>query len=433
MKNYVTIILAAIVFAAVFKIQIPVCAAGSALELAGSACVYNTESGMFTYEHAASESTQPAATAKLMTAILALEHYENELDRVITVSSEAVELTIGNSIGLEAGEEVTVDELLYALIAGGANDAANIFALELAGDIDSFCDMMNKKAADIGAVDTRYGNACGIDSDTARTTAHNVALITAYAYKLSGFREYASVTRYVMPSTNKSKSRVIHNRNYLLSTHIESKYYDSRAIGMNTGYTSKGGFCTVSVAEKNGLTYIFVVMKAAKDENGDNSSFYSISELMDMTLDSYGYVTVLDPSTIVREIPVSLAKSVDYVIASPKEKAEYFLPLDTDISSEMTYDTVLDTEHLTAPIYEGQRVGAINVIYKGEVIASVDLVTQNNVSASTLLRLLDYFKNLLKSRHIRIALGVFVLLFISYLFISYRRVLYAYKRKNKRK
>ena len=435
MKKLCVFFLAAIIFAAVSSITVAADTHSDMpdLTLANSVYVYNLESGLEVCSKNPEEPTPPAGTAKLMTAIIAYEYYKDDFSRVITVPEEAVKMTVGNSIDLSAGEEVTVDELLTALIAGGANDAANTFAIEIAGDIESFCDMMNQKAVEIGAHNTVYKNACGIDSDAMVTTAKDTSLIVAYAYKLPGFREYASVTRYVMEKTNKSSRRVIHNRNYLLSTHIETKYYDPDAIGMNTGFTQNGGFCTVSVAEKGGLTYIFVVMNAVKDANGDNSSFYIISDLIDWTLKSFGYITVLDPSTIVREVPVSLAKNVDYVIVSPESKVEYFLPLDTDVSSEISYEINLDSKVLTAPIYEGQKVGTIDVVYKGSTIAAVSLVTKNNISASTFLRMLDYCKNLLKSRQVKIALTVFAILFVSYLILSYIQFTRSHKNKNRRK
>ena len=128
---------------------------------------------------------------------------------------------------------------------------------------------------------------------------------------------------------------------------------------------------------------------------------------------------MLDPDSIVKEIPVSLAKNVDYVIASPENKVDYFLPLDTDVESEISYEMKLDRETMTAPIYEGQRAGEIDVVYKGEVIATVQLITKNNVRASSFLRALDYLKNLLKSRQVKIALTVFAVVFTAYLVLSY--------------
>lgn len=424
------LITAAILFAA---LSITVFAEETAPDVSLAKCVYvyNTDSGLGVFSKNAETVTPPVATAKLMTAIIAYEYYNGDFDRVITVSEEAVDMTIGNSAGLIAGEEVTVDMLLTALIAGGANDAANVFAIEIAGSPEAFYDMMNSKAAEIGAVNTVYKNASGIDADGAETTAKDVALIAAYAYKLPGFREHTMITRYVSPKTNKSGERVIHNRNYLLSTHIETKYYDSDAIGMNTGFTQLGGFSTVSAAEENGLTYITVVMNAKKDENGDNSSFYITSELIDFATHNFGYKTVLDPNKLLIEVPVRLGKNVDYVIVSPENKAEYFLNDNVDISTDITYKTNLESKTVTAPVHEGQVVGTVDVIYEDQTIASVNLVTKNSVNASAALRLLDYIKNLLKSTQVRVALTVFVLLFASYLLLSYLSFIRTHKNKRK--
>ncbi len=434
MKKFCICLLTAILLAVISSITVFASAPDfPELELAGSVYVYNTDSGIGMYEKNAEELIAPASSVKLMTAILAYEYYSDNFETVITVPEEAVDITVGNNIGLKAGEEVSVKELLTALIAGGANDAANTFAIEIAGSLDEFCELMNEKAKETGANNTVYKNADGIDAVGMVTTAKDTALITSYAYKLPGFREYASITRYVMEKTNKSERRVIHNRNYLLSTHIEPKYYDPDAIGMNSGFTQEGGFCTVCAAEEDGLTYIFVIMGAAKDKNGDNSSFYTASKLIDWATSSYGYMNVLDPAAIVQEIPVRLAKNVDYVIASPENKVEYFLPLDIDIENEISYDIRLEAEELTAPIYEGQSVGVIDVIYDSQVISSVDLITRNSVKASTILRLLDYLRNLLKSRQVRIALAVFAILFASYLFLSYIQFKRAYKKRNRRR
>ncbi|MBQ4137421.1 MAG: D-alanyl-D-alanine carboxypeptidase [Clostridia bacterium] len=416
MKKICTFLLAAILLAAISSICV---SAEPDFELADAVYVFNTDSGVMLCEKNSDKLTPPTSTVKLMTAIVACEHFAGKYDTELTVTKEALDITEGNNVGLVADEKVAVDSLLTALIAGGANDAANVFALEIGGSLEGFCDIMNAKAKEIGAENTVYKNASGIDAEGMVTTARDVALITEYAYKIPGFKEYASVTRYVMPATNKSRERVVHNRNYLLSYHIEPKYYDPDAIGMNSGYTREGGFCTVTATEKNGLTYIIAIMNAKKDENGDNSSFYLASELIDFATKDFEYKTVLDPNTIVHEMPVTLARNVDYVIVSPENKVEYFLPRATDISTEITHEMYFESDTLSAPIYEGQRVGHVEVMYKGERIATVPLVSKNNVSASTVLRLIDYLKNLLKSSQVRVAIGVFVLLFVSYLLLSY--------------
>ena len=433
MKKISAILAVAILFATVLltstsAIDMP---DSANLMLTGAAHILSVDSGLTVFEQNADEPIAPASAVKIMTAIIAYEHFDGRFDTVLTVSEEAIDATEGNNIGLEAGEQVSVDELLTALIAGGANDAANVFAFEISGSVEAYCELMNAKAKEIGANSTVYENVSGIDSEGMRTTARDTSLIAAYAYKLPEYAKYAGVTRYVMPATNTSGQRVVHNRNYLLSTHIERKYYDKNAIGLNSGYTQLGGHCVITATSKGGLTFIVTVMGGGRDDKGDNAAFYAASELIAWANGSFGYMTVLNPDSIVREIPVSLAKNVDYVIVSPESKVDYFLPLDTDVESEISYEMKLDRETMTAPIYEGQRAGEIDVIYKGEVIATVPLVTKNNVRSSSLLRALDYVKNLLKSKQVKITLIVFGVVFTAYLFLSY--IAYTRRRRKNRR
>ena len=109
---------------------------------------------------------------------------------------------------------------------------------------------------------------------------------------------------------------------------------------------------------------------------------------------------------------------------------DYFLPLDIGVESEISYEMKLDRETMTAPIYEGQRAGEIDVIYNGEVIATVQLITKNNVRASSLLRGLDYVKNLLKSTQVKITLIEFGVVFGAYLILSY--IAFTRRRRNRR-
>ena len=140
---------------------------------------------------------------------------------------------------------------------------------------------------------------------------------------------------------------------------------------------------------------------------------------------------MLDPKNLMLEVPVRLGKNVDYVIASPETKAQYFLNNNVNIETEITLNTNLESKTLTAPIHEGEKVGTVDVVYKNEVIASVDLVAKYNVNASSALRFLDYVKKLLKSTHVRIALIVFAVIFVAYLSLSYLSFVRSHKNKKK--
>ncbi len=403
---------------------------GVDLSLAKSVCVLNTDSGLVILSKAADSPTQPVGSAKIMTAILAFEHYKGNFDEVITIPEEATEISAGYMLGLVPGEELSVDVLLRALVAGGANDAANVLALEIAGSIDAFCEMMNKKAAELGAVNTVFKNANGLDAEGATTTAKDVALIAEYAYRIPEFTEYSMIYRYDAPDYPNGDARSISNRNFLLHTRVAQQYYNPKAIGLNHGSTDLGGYCTITCTENDGLTYIIVVMNATEDENGDYASFHIASDLINKVPSRFGYKTVLDANSLLIEVPVKLGKNADYVIASPKTKAEYFLENSVDVQSEISYKTTLTKEILTAPVHEGETVGSVDVIYRNETIATVDLVAKSTVSASTTLRFFDYAKKLLKTKQAKIAIAVFAVLFISYLILSYMNFVRTHKNKH---
>ena len=113
------------------------------LQNVGTAIVYNIENDRYIYELGADKIIPPASTVKLMTAIVAVEALGGDLDREVTVKAEAIVGVTGSNIALKRGEVLTVEQLLYALICGGANDAANVLAVEVAGSVEAFVALMN--------------------------------------------------------------------------------------------------------------------------------------------------------------------------------------------------------------------------------------------------------------------------------------------------
>ena len=251
------------------------------------AAVYNTENGVFIFEKAAEERIQPASTAKIMTGIIALEYFSGNLDREITVIYSAVRGLEGSTtMNLKVGEVVTVRQLLYGLLVGGANDAAQVLAFEISKANAMFAVMMTERAKALGATNTLYKNPMGFDDVTAYTTARDVAIISAYAYSMPEFMKICETKKYEMPATNKSNARTIWTRNHLISNHNQIKYIYSKAKGISAGQTESGGYCIVSGAESS-FNYICVVMGGTKNDKGDITSYYDVRNLLDWALDAY--------------------------------------------------------------------------------------------------------------------------------------------------
>ena len=387
---------------------------------AAGAYLYNFENDAVLYEMNPDERIYPASTVKLMTGILAMEALGDTPDRTITVTAEMLNKVIGNNMGLKVGEVVTVKDMLYGLLLNGANDAAQVLAVTVSGSVSDFVDDMNEKAQYLGAYNTFYTNPTGMHSDAMITTVSDTAAIAKYAYSLPGFTEITSLSKYVMDATNKSDYRNLYNRNGQISRFYEPNYLYSGSLGMNAGYTKQSGYCLVSVAQREELTYLCVIMNAGSDEN-EIYSYANAKSLLNFAFDSFGYVEVLSQKQRICELPVSLSSTVDYVTLVPAKSIIRYLPTDYDPEKlQIAYSTYAET--LEAPIHEGTVYGTVAVSYDGEIVGTADLIATASVTRSEFLHLLKQIKDFTSGRFFR-ATVVFILLFsVAYvLFEAHRR------------
>ncbi len=376
---------------------------------------YNVAEKKVMAEKNASATVYPASTVKLMTGLVAIEAIGDRLDETVTVNEEMLKNVSGNKIKLKAGERVTFNDLLYATVCGCANDAASVLAYAVSGDMESFVALMNKRAAELGAIDTNYTNVTGIHHKDMVTTAYDTFIIAMAASQNSLFAEISSESKYVMPETNLSGERNIYNKNSLISRYTEKKYYNKYAVGLNAGSTTQGGYCLAACSKAEGGTYICVVLGA--DETDGNINSYTIAnELINWAYSSYGYVQVISEDMMVCEVGVELSEDVDYVTLKPKSSLTVFLPLETDLKTELVYNHTVSEKKLEAPVEEGQAAGFITVSLNGEALGTVELVTMNKVDRSEFLYTLKQIRDFTASRPFIITVIAFIVLLAAYIF-----------------
>lgn len=303
------------------------------VEKCRSAYLYCFENDRALFEFKADDKVYPTSTAKMMTALVAAEHFASRLDTQITVTAEMLSKVVGNKLSpaLSEGEVVTVEQMLYGTLVGGANDAACVLAYATAGSISDFVVKMNEKAAssEVGARSTRYANPTGMHDDTMVTTARDTAHVALCLMQNEVLAQIVQTPKYVMEKTNKSDFRNIYNRNAMISKYYAAGYYDERAIGANAGGTPVGGYCAVEVLrdKTSGVTYLAVVMGAdEEEESGKLYSYENAAKLMKWAFDSYNYISVLSEDKVVHEIPVTLSSTVDHVTLRPAKTVTVFLP-----------------------------------------------------------------------------------------------------------
>lgn len=383
------------------------------------AYLYNFENDEVLYSVGAGERVYPTSTVKLMTGIVAIEELGDDLSRQVTITAEMLSKVAGNNVGLLAGEVVTVEQLLYAMLVNSANDAAMVLAYAACGSVEAFVERMNEKANTLGAYDTYYANPTGMHNDAMVTTVADTAIIAKYAYTLPLFMEIVSTPKYVMEATNLSDYRNIYNRNCLLSKYYNVNYPYPRATGMNAGATTQGGYAICATAEESstGLSYLAIVM-GADEEDGAIYSYVNAIKLFEWAFQNYDYIEVLSADRIICELPVRLSSTLDYVTLVPSENIEVYLPTTVDVERDIrySYNTYADT--MDAPIATGEEAGTITVLMGERILGSCTLVTTSSVARSEFLYFLARVRQFSQSRFFIATVVAAVVLSIVYVLLK---------------
>ena len=364
---------------------------------ASSVYVYHLNSDTLMLEKNADTVRFPASTVKIMSGLVACRLADGRLTDQITITKQMLDGIDGRVMGLEAGEIVTVKDMLYAGFCSGYNDAVAVLAHTLCGSTEQFVAEMNRMAATLGAEQTVYTNPTGLHDASMVTTAADTAKISLAASRNMLFMEVCSATKYVMPPTNRAPERTLHNRNSLISTYYGMGYFNSACRGMNAGSTDEGGWCTVTLAERDGDQYLCLVMGADEDENYIYS-YKIINDLVKWTCNSFTTRQVLQKNQAVIKVPVKntglFGLEVDVCAA---EALTVYLPREaTDDALDVRCH--LNSTSLDAPIKAGQVVGVITVYYNGTALGDVDAVVLEDHARNPILHGISLLSDYVLSR-----------------------------------
>ncbi|MBQ3489089.1 MAG: D-alanyl-D-alanine carboxypeptidase [Clostridia bacterium] len=345
-----------------------------------SIVVYNIDLGVSVFRKNHREKFSPGSTAKIMTALLALEYFENRLDTLVTVPYAALRGLEGSAVlSLKENEEISVLDLIHATLIAGMNDAANTLALAIGGNMKNFTDMMNRKAEEIGAFDTCYFNATGLSS-SGYTTAYDTARIAAYAYENDLFMEISSKRFHTVAQTNLHPAVTVYTRNSFLTP--KSEYYYRYAEGISAGYSNEEGAQLVCAASHGNYAYVCVAFGSKKDAGGTIGGYGDVKNLLSWSSGNFAERKILDRSQIICEMPVRAGKDVAHVLVVPYKSVYAFLDKDTDLS-KITLSEQLYYEKLDAPVQKGDCVGFVTILLDGIPIGTAPLIAKSNIRQST--------------------------------------------------
>lgn len=324
---------------------------------AHAAVLIESSSGEIIFEKNAHEKLPMASTTKIMTAVVALENAKP--DQIVKVSPQACGVE-GSSIYLVPGEELTMEQLLYALMLESANDAAAAIAIAVSGSVDAFADQMNETAARIGLTDSHFTNPHGLDNEQHYTTAADLAKLTAYAMQNQAFRKIAATRKYTIPAADGTGTRVLINHNRLLQMSDD-------VIGVKTGFTKRSGRCLVSAAERDGVSVIAVTLNAPDD-------WQDHTNLHELGFSSYETVTLAEPGEFQIEVPCPGASDGTVTLVNRE-------PLSRCLKNGTEFRAVVECGHMIyPPVTEGESCGQVTFVSDDKVLGSVLLYAAENIA-----------------------------------------------------
>ncbi len=389
------------------------------------------ETGKVLFDKNAHRQAFPASTTKVMTAVLTLENAD--LNDKVTIDYDLY--VDGSSMFLLKGESFTVGELLRALLIKSANDCAEALAIHISGSVEKFVEMMNKRAKELGALNTNFVNPHGLTNPDHVTTAYDLAMMAKHAMTFDTFREIVSTTMLNLDATEQTpENRIYRNTNKFLwakggaNTMVyNGQYADFKydiIDGIKTGYTGEAKYCLISTGTKNDYRVISVILGA---EN-ECILYRDSRSLIDYGHDNFKLVQLSSKDSPQLSIDVKNGKDADVDLLTKTDKF-VVLPVNRDINDIIENITV--DKNIKAPISRGQVLGRVAYFFDNKSIGEVDLIAKNDVEKEALPRkLLHPLLNPPKPLVIFICVFLLWQIFVAFLRIRKRyRRRFAYSRK----
>ncbi|SHI48121.1 D-alanyl-D-alanine carboxypeptidase [Clostridium cavendishii DSM 21758] len=280
------------------------------LECEGAALIDAT-TGTLLYGKNEHKQLAPASTTKIMTALLILEN--KKLDEKVTIGKNPT-FAEGTRVGLKEGEIYTINDLLHGLLLESANDCAVALAESVSGSEKSFAELMNKRAKELGALDTNFVNASGLYEEGHVTTAYDLSLIMKTVVKNDTFVKISRKPLYQFPPSNIDNSiKWVNNKNELI---LNTPHFYKYAVSGKTGYTTLSKHTYTSAAEKNGQLLVLSILRS----DSKKDYFPEAKKLFDYGFDNFDLIKLYSKGNEIAsceaaktKVPLICTKDIYYV------------------------------------------------------------------------------------------------------------------------
>lgn len=346
-----------------------------------SGIIMEASTGKILFDKNMDEQKSPASMTKIMTMLLTVEAIKSgkiSLDDEVNISANASKMG-GSQVYLEENSTATVEMLLKSIAIGSANDASVAVAEKIGGTESNFVNMMNKRAKELGAVNTTFKNPHGLDEEGHLTTAHDLALIARELIKHEEILKLTSTYETTITHKN-GKSLWLVNTNKLI------KFYNG-LDGLKTGFTDNAGYCLTGTMLRNDMRLITVTMKAPTKEDRNTDTI----NLMEYAYSMYYKSTLIKKDKKIGDMFIDNAK---------KRKVSYYLKedasviLDKDVRN-IKYNYSVKLNNVKAPLKKNDVVGTLTLHLNNQDI-NYNLIVKENIKKSNyFVRLNNYLKDII--------------------------------------
>ena len=433
MKKFCAILFS---FVLVLIIALPVAAEGESSTLADNApsltapaaYVVNLDTNIVVYEKNSETPLSAASLTKLMTTLLLLENYQDQLDSIsLTAPSYVYDLiweqsTNASSADIRRGETQSLRNLLYAMLLPSGNEAAYIVADYMGGgSIDNFVAMMNDEAKAVGCTGTTFVDPCGLNPNNI-TTARDAYLIlralTAYdvfstvvgtpSYDMGTNDRYTTPGTYIIQTTDKLITNSSYHRDYTKGGKTGSLGEWQNFAGWHT---------------QDGESYISILLNVPYDADpeGMRPALVETATIMDWVFDTYTIAPALDTTQPITEVRVAYSTQADTVMLYPADNMMTLLPREG--GAALTEQVFNVPDQLPAPIKQGDIVGTVTLTIEGETIGTADLIAGSDVSRNQLLYTISRVSLFFSSTYFKVVVILTMLVIGAYLIFTVGRIL----------
>lgn len=433
MKKFCAILFS---FVLVLIIALPVAAEGESSTLADNApsltapaaYVVNLDTNIVVYEKNSETPLSAASLTKLMTTLLLLENYQDQLDSIsLTAPSYVYDLiweqsTNASSADIRRGETQSLRNLLYAMLLPSGNEAAYIVADYMGGgSIDNFVAMMNDEAKAVGCTGTTFVDPCGLNPNNI-TTARDAYLIlralTAYdvfstvvgtpSYDMGTNDRYTTPGTYIIQTTDKLITNSSYHRDYTKGGKTGSLGEWQNFAGWHS---------------QDGESYISILLNVPYDADpeGMRPALVETATIMDWVFDTYTIAPALDTTQPITEVRVAYSTQADTVMLYPADNMMTLLPREG--GAALTEQVFNVPDQLPAPIKQGNIVGTVTLTIEGETIGTADLIAGSDVSRNQLLYTISRVSLFFSSTYFKVVVILTMLVIGAYLIFTVGRIL----------